>query len=59
MKILSRGFSFTFFDGNRLITNFGSLPVGQAMESVDVGGLHQSGNRIADVVENILIPFHA
>ena len=59
MKILSRRFSFTFFDGNRLITNFGSLPVGQAMEDVDVGGLHQSGNRIADVVENILIPFHA
>lgn len=59
MKILSRRFSFTFFDSNRLITNFGSLPVGQAMEDVDVGGLHQSGNRIADVVENILVPFHA
>ena len=62
MKILSRGFRrlfFTFFDGNRLITNFGSLPVGLAMEGVDVGGLHQSGNRIADIVENILVPFHA
>ena len=45
--------------GDGFVAYFGSFLVGEAVKGVDVAVLHQFGDGVADVVEDVLVPFHA
>lgn len=45
-----------FSDG--LIAHDGSLAIGKAVQGVDIRQLNKMTDGIADIVENIQIPFH-